>query len=236
MSYTKRVRKEPKFSSPKLGDYDASRSAAERERMIEDQKIVAEFKSATYGDAAKIMRETVLSGGDVPAKVRSRAGALAAKTFMKPWRAQAQELSLQALEKFATLWPSLDLDDALTIRAPHFGIVDLIEGLTVSSYPCVLLKGTGRRDRYGALLPVFRKGKAVQEKSGLATALLLMRVLRVTGAVPSGGVDRNLVKVVDVMHGLVFVPPVHQKALTKDLESDAREIVDRWDSIGPRAA
>jgi hypothetical protein len=220
------------MSSHKLGDYCASRSAFEREKIVREQVVPPTFQAARYADADSAIRRSLLRGSAVEPACMSEAARIRSKPVIGAWREQSRDCSAESVEAFAHLWSGLGIEDAERVFVGRPSLGEQIEGLTVSSRPLVLLKQRHRRGvRFGALFLIHRKDKATTSDAAQIVATLLARGLAAAGIAGREEVDPSLCIVLDVFHGGVFRAPQHIGRALRDVKSACREVVVRWQSI-----
>ena len=224
-----RNRVEPRISTAKLAEYlDAS--AQRRERILCDQKWPAPFITATYTDAQNAIRAALVDGGDVAGRLRAFARRTQALLGATPHEATAIQCCSSAAVRFADAVPTLGLEGTTATRLTHVGFTLFVEGVTITAAPVVLLRRVGRggAGQTGALLTMFRKGKAMGAHGGKVAAEVVRRSLEEAGY---DGVHPNLCIALDVFSGEAFRATRHYKQIAAELTSACREIAVRWPAL-----
>lgn len=230
----KRVRPHPRLSSPKLGDYIEMVSAAERARLLRNQKFMPSYISATYRSAHVYIRRSLLRGGDINASLLGSQDAISALTERGARDATAKRCSIEAVHRFRSLYPTLGLAGARFESLNRTGYNLHIEGVRVSVFPIVSINMQVRgNEASGALLLVFRKERPLTKRSGQAIADIMRRAItsHALDGMASTALDPRLCLVVDVFHGGVFTPPSRSLALFRDVQSACREVSTLWPFI-----
>jgi hypothetical protein len=236
MQGKQRVREHPRISAAKMGEFlDAP--AHHRERILQDQKFPPDFKTPLYKDAYDACQRAFLKGGNVSATLQAAADKLRGKPCTSSWDVTSVACSISALEHLAALYPRLSLKGVTGLPVPHHGLDQKIEGVTISAYPSALLQQEKDGEEWaGALLPVFRKEKALTKRGGRIVADLLRGALVHSRVFDTRTIKPEFCLVVDVFHGGVHFAPRGRKRLGVELESACRQIAVLWPAIGTRAA
>jgi hypothetical protein len=237
MHETMRVREKPRMSVAKMGEYGDTSAAAERERIIRDQKYQSAFVVTRYHDTDDVVRRALLSGEDVRAHCNDGALKVAAKATGTDWSMENRELNLQAIEKFTKLYSDLGISKAKALAISNTTLSERLEGVRVTSRPLVLLREETRAGRrMGALLVFTRKGKRLSDRAGTEIAMLMARAMTVSGLIAADQLERRLCIVVDVFHDLIYTAPASTKMRMDNVRSSCREINARWPLIEPLRA
>jgi hypothetical protein len=225
----RKVRHTPRMSAPKMGEY-LGVPAHRRERILREQKYPPTILLARYTDANNLIRATLLSSGDVSARLAEKAKLMAGRPMPTKYRADANDCCVQAVHRFARLYEDLGLEGTQARLSGTDGFPILIEHVTISVAPTVLLTRRTRlgTEERGALLLVYRKEAALDAHGAEAVAELMRQALVIAGHV---NVRPKLCIVVDVFSGLVVHAPLNHKRIDSELRSACREIAVRWGTL-----
>ncbi|XXF78002.1 hypothetical protein P2318_33890 [Myxococcaceae bacterium GXIMD 01537] len=221
------VRESPRVSVNRLGAYLVA-SPAGRKRIIHEQKHPCEPQYLRYPEASQAITDFLCRGLNAGV-LRAHLERFASATPQDDFDAQRLRLCGEALERFATLVPQLEMDGVIISAVGAEPPVLQVAGVDISVRPEVVLQTLDKRDthRVGLLKLYFAKHHPLDERSGQYIATLLESYAQQhLGRL--GPVEPRLVRVVDVFAGTVFSAPRAQTRRLSDVRLACEEIAERW--------
>ena len=220
----RKVRVHPRMSAPLMGRYLVAR-APDREGILRDAKFPRTFKPVHYRQAEDAVRRALLQQGDVPQHLAEGQQRILTTPPRSKHGSRVQSDNVDAVRRFALTYPELPLDGAAAMPVPRLPHI-MLEGVTISVHPCVLLARRARGGvQHGALVLGFGREHPIDATSGRAVAELLREGLERAGI---ENVRPELCLVVDVPTGAFFTAPTRGRQVQRELGAACREIAGRW--------
>jgi hypothetical protein len=221
------TRESPRVSVSKLGEY-LTASPARRKRIIHDQKHPCDPQYLRYPEASAAITEFLCKGLNAGV-LRDHQERFFNTVPQSEFEAQRLQLCIEALDAFAALVPSLELDDIIISAVGTEPPVMHLAGVTISVRPEVILQMMDRRgeNKVGLLKLYFAKWHPLDERSGQYIATLLQSFAQLHLR-HLGPVDNRLIRVVDVFAGTLFEAPKANTRRLHDVELACEEIGALW--------
>lgn len=226
---TTRVRKAPRISLTKLGEYMTA-GAARRRSIVRDQKRPRAVIVARYNTARRAIVDHLAAGGvdnnaliDTIEDLEARSGANPSK-----WHAQDQLLSVEALDAFLEV--NLPLDRWAVRRCPGDPPKLQIGGVQISVRPDLLIRGHDRDGApwFGAVKVHISKGFPLCEAAAQYTATMLHLWVEQHLATADEPANHAACLVLDVFAQAVWTAPRSNQRRRADVAVACEEIALRW--------
>lgn len=231
------VRKNPRISVNKLGEYMLA-TPARRRRIVHDAKYPSTFMVARYTAAESAIADWICTGCTDDVLLAQAMARLSAGEPGSSFTKSRRDSCLEALLLAGNLRDRLELPEGRQVSlVRNTAAIPLeFEEVTISVRPEVLIY-TGRDDgidregrRLGGIKLYFSKVHPLSQQSADFISTLLWQALVVRSAHELLLLDHDQIKVVDVFAGEVFSLPKTHKQRLKEIGAACGEIRDRWDA------
>jgi hypothetical protein len=226
------VRKEPRISVNKLGEYMVA-TPARRRRIVHDAKYPSTFMVARYTSAENAITDWICSSCTDDILLAQAMAAVSAGEPGSRFAKSRRDSCLEALLRAGQLRDRLQLPPSRASVIRNASAIALPFGeVSISVRPEVLIY-TGRGDdrRLGGIKLYFSKTHSLTRQSADYITTLLWQSLVVRSAHELLLLDHDQIKVADVFAGEVFTLPRNHNQRLKEIAAACSEIEDRWDAI-----
>jgi len=218
----------PKISANKLGEYINS-SPSRRKTIVKDQKYPKGYIVTRYNGAKKGIIDYFVNGKGDRRIIEEQVKGLILKSYNTDFRRKDNELSIQALQIFA----SNNIPSVEKHRTSRFekNLNNLtIEGVNVSVQPDILIQGEiSGKEFIGAIKIHISKTFSLSEMSGKYVSVLVHRFLE--SEYPNKNIRPEFCISLDIFTGKFFTAPRAFKSLRKDIEAACNEIRLLWNDL-----
>lgn len=226
---TTRVRKAPRISVTKLGEYMTA-GAVRRRSIVRDQKRPRAVIVARYSRARRAIVEHLAAGGQDNNALIDTIEDLEARTeeTQSKWHAQDQLLSVEALDAFLEV--NLPLDTWEVRRCPGNPPKLQVGGVQISVRPDLLVRGHDRHGEpwFGAVKVHISKGFPLNELAAQYSATLLHQWVEQHLSTEHEPANHKACLVLDVFAQTVWTAPRSHRRRRADIAVACEEIALRW--------
>ncbi len=226
------VRKQPRISVNKLGEYLVA-TPARRRRIVHDAKFPTTFMVARYRSAESAIADWICTGGTDDLLLAQAMATLSTGEPGSQFAKSRRDSCLEALTHASKLGERLQLPTGRVAYIRTSTSTPLVFGdVDVSVRPEVLIL-TGQSDerRLGGIKLYFSKQHPLTQQSADYITTLLWQCLAIRSAHENWQLDLDQIKLIDVFAGEVFtLPKAHKQRLT-EIAAACEEIGQRWDAV-----
>ena len=221
-----------RISANKLAELLVTPSATRRRRIIHDQKHPSDVIVARYRQANPAIVEYLTQGCDASV-IDQAVIRLRGDNSGTDWALEDRQLTADALDHFLELARDLPKDDVIYAAGPSDAAKLMVDGVSVSVRPDVIITGTKRGKRFsGALKLHFTKNEesALGRKGAEFVAILMFEWLRQFGPANASPLHSHCISV-DVFRRATVTAP---KAVTRrwdEISAGCQEIAARWPQL-----
>jgi hypothetical protein len=228
-----RERDYPRISVTKLGEYAAANDAARRRRIIMDQKRPKDYIVPMYTEAQGAITDFLVAGTQDDESLFRKVDEFSNAAGGTSWRERKNQVCAEALLTFLAIKDQLDLSGYELLKGELEPPKLLMQGVSVSVRPEILLTGTTRigNSLEGAVKLYFSKNHPMSKEAGLYAATTLHHYITEYPRVENSSCDHRMCYVVDVFGRRVFTAPRSYKQRRASIEASCEEIKRAWPEL-----
>lgn len=224
------VRKSPRISVNKLGEYAVTSNAVRRERIVSNQRKPRDFIVPRYTRAENLITDFIARGCSGVEALLEDADRVRNADSSTEKHAERNRSCSDAIVAFSEFHKDLDIQGCEIFKGERNNSLKLnVAGIGVNVRPEVLLKRKERKGEFseGAIKLYISKSAPMTDESGLYVATMLHRFVE---EFSSFGYKCNYryCYVVDVFAKRIYEAPKSFVKRRKSIEAACGEIGDTW--------
>jgi len=234
VNYTTRA--EAQITASEMAEYMAG-SELKKNSVLVAARHRPTVRVRSYGKARKFLAAELIGNSQDPARIHERARRFRESTSDDDFERQEDRMNADMLERYATVYPRIQIPGASFVAPPQKNWVWDISGLKISIAPHFVILDTNRagEEISGAGVFEYSKGKPYNPETARWFSTLLC--LYAENVPLRGEPAYRLSGCLDVQTGQFHPAPERRTRLLQLMEAAALAIAQRWSAIPrPRPA